>query len=259
MRENKLLTRQLTENKIATVLSDWLTNDTFLYSYLVRATIEDDTIISYRVQVNVSQEDKYNTILKQEAILDIINRIEQNTKHFIIGYGQPPLEVMCEAFEPLVTKLSQQMATQWSIPFEDLRQMCYLCMTVLYKKGYYVHKSLLRKVFINEVLQSMRKEYRQKPEGYPGDVSLDDTIAGTDLVRIATIEDTSQSDQLREIEEADWKTQRTNKQRQMVVDRLGQRRYEDLVLKVQTGTLTSSDRQAMYRVGKRLRTKWQED
>ena len=238
MRENKLLTRQLTipatvaENKIATVLSDWLTNDTFLYSYLVRATIEDDTIISYRVQVNVSQEDKYNTILKQEAILDIINRIEQNTKHFIIGYGQPPLEVMCEAFEPLVTKLSQQMATQWSIPFEDLRQMCYLCMTVLYKKGYYVHKSLLRKVFINEVLQSMRKEYRQ---------------------------DTSQSDQLREIEEADWKTQRTNKQRQMVVDRLGQRRYEDLVLKVQTGTLTSSDRQAMYRVGKRLRTKWQED
>lgn len=265
MQENKLFTRRLTiqesdaETKLVTILNDWLSNDLMLYSYLVRTHIEDKKITSYTVQVCVSQVDRYNTILKQEAILAIADCIYKDNQEYVIGYGQPPLDVMCEVFEPLVNKLSQEMASQWNVPFEDMKQMCYLCMITLYRKGYYVHKNLLTRTLVNYILVSMRKEYRQKPENYPGDLSLDATIKGTDTPLLSVVEDVRQTELLKEIEEQEWREQLTRDRRDLVISKIGERRYEDLVLKVKTGTLSGTDRTCMFRLGRKLRGKLKDE
>ena len=264
--DNQLLTRRLrltleqARDRPATLLSDWLSNESFLYSYIVRCKTEDGEVIDYTVQVCISQIEEYNTIPVPEAILQIVDNLNSHSAEYVIGYQQPPLDVMVEAFTPLVHSLARQVARQWNQDYEDMVQTCYLCMVTLYNKGYYVHKSLLTSTFVNEVLVSLRKQKTAMRNGYKGTVSIDTIVPGTESLRYSdVIADERQEEILNRFEETDWKEWSTGTQRNIVIHDIGERKYKMLLDGMEAGVLSATTRTQLWKIGKRVRKKYKKE
>lgn len=261
--DNQLLTRRLrltleqARDRPATLLSDWLSNESFLYSYIVRCKTEDGEVIDYTVQVCISQIEEYNTIPVPEAILQIVDSLNNHQAEYVIDYRQPPLDVMVEAFAPFVHSLARQVARQWNQEFEDMVQTCYMCMIILYNKGYYIHKSLLTTTFIREVLTSLRKQNIAYKHGYKGTVSIDSDVPGADGLKYSDIiSDEEQEDMIYSFEYNDEKEWSLITKRKLVVDKIGERRYKSYVDDVESGSLSKSSRTTLWRLGKKLRSKY---
>ena len=160
----------------ASVISQSLVTTDRVYSYLVYAEYSDHRLSGWRVEFVISQVDDYNTIHKAQAILDICALIDESynrsQQSYVIGYKQPPLDLLLQVLDPLVQRLARQQHDYWGLEYDDLCQTCRLVICALYRKGYYIHKSLVNRAFINEVLMSIRKE-RYKPQM----VSIDQPVA----------------------------------------------------------------------------------
>jgi len=223
-----------------------------IYSYLVYAKFVNDKLSGWRVETMVSQTVAYNTILRINAIMEITSLLlnskkEPSTEH-IVGYKQPPLEVMIVAFDPLVRKLSRQQQSYWkNLEFEDLCQMCRLVICLLYEKGYYIHKSLLYRAFTNYVLMQLRKS-----RFCPSITSLDDVICIDQSGNILTAEDMladerAEEDML-EFEVIDEINDILCRKRQVIIDYIGQRQYDQLVREYGNRTTTSWSRKLVYKL-----------
>lgn len=132
----------------------------FIYSYIVYRQTDD-----YLIQYNLSQQTRYNTLPSEQVCDEICNIICNDTGEGveIIGYNQPSLEIILEAFDPLVHKLARVQGEHWQqYEHDDLCQMCRLIMVQLYRKGYYLHKRLIEKALVNQILMETRND-RNKP------------------------------------------------------------------------------------------------
>lgn len=149
-----------------------------IYSYNVKCT--DDL---YNVHVSISRNPRHNTIEVETFIAmvrdAIMNSIETSSKKRYISYGQPPLELYLELHKNLIDSLAGDMHSRWpSLEFDDLKQMCCIAIMKLYRKGYYLHKTSIRKSFENEVYKSLKN-----------DRSIKATISIDDIVRSAQNDD----------------------------------------------------------------------
>lgn len=264
--DNQLLVRRLSltkkeaENKPATILSEWLSDDSFLYSYLVKCKVTDGEVQKYIIQVTVSQIDRYNTVPVPEAILGIVESLNSKSMEFVVGYQQPPLDIMVEAFTPLVHSLARRMAKQWNQEYDDMVQTCYLCMCTLYNKGYYLNKSLLTSTFVREVLTSLRRIYTATRNGYKGTISLSQTLHDESSMTIESmIEDEAQTEMFYKVEEDDEREYRIKVQREMTKAHLGERRYNSILASIESGTTNAYERSLMYKAGQKLRNKCKGD
>ena len=136
-------------------------NDT-VYSYIVYNIYKADALYCWRVKYMVSDTNRFNTILIEDAITDIINIVENNrneARSKVAGYKQPPIELIFELYDPLISKLAYKQSNKWRVlDYEDAYQMCALVILTLYRKGYYLHKRLIEKSYNNYVLLQLRKE-----------------------------------------------------------------------------------------------------
>lgn len=240
--------------KPATELTNALKDEDILYSYIVKANYKDGKIESFTANIRISQTERYNTICKQEAILDIVELLskEYSESVKVVGYKQPPLELLVEIFDPLVNKIASKQHQLWNIEYDDLAQMCRLSMCVLYNKGYYIHKSLLNTVFIRDVLGYLRKE-RNKPTM----ISLDGITESED--NPLQVEDEDAQIAMFAYEEEEAKRYELEQRRKIAIDHYGQRRYDQLMRGMISGTLTHSDRVQMSRNSQRLKRKIKHD
>lgn len=242
-------TKEQTETKL---------NDSFkelekIYSFVVYAIYNDEELVKYTVQYSVSQTSYYNTLYYKDVISDITkiiydNKIKSGKK--VIGYGQPPIEIALEAFDPFVHKLAKYEKSRWShLDYEDLCQTCRLVMIKLYRKGYYVHKRLLQKAFNNEVLMSIRHE-----KNSPGVVSFEDcfysksTGDSEDLTVADTIPDTS----IQEKEEEEYRELAEHlifeEVKDIVVDLIGIRQWNELMRDYGNKHTTAWSRKLMQKI-----------
>lgn len=137
-----------------------------IYSYLIYAKYKDKILIGWLVEYTFSQYDKYNTLQVCDIIDTIVDTLLNNkdTVKSVIGYKQPSFELMLQLYKPLIHKLAVEQCNRWTeLEYEDAVSICQLTMLKLYKKGYYIHKHLLRRSFENEILMSLRHS-RSKPE-----------------------------------------------------------------------------------------------
>lgn len=261
MKENILhkltitINAQLDEENAKELIGEYLYTIDYAYSYLVFAEYLDKKLARFIVEVLVSQSDYYNCLKKQDVINGIWQVIEQTKEQEVekrvVGYKQPPLDKMLQAYEPLVHSLSRQQQTYWkNLEYEDLCQMCRLVICTLYKAGYYVHKNLIRRAFTNEVLMSIRKE-RYKPTI----VSLDKPIGGdTDNVYVKdVIPDTSQLQHMQDEEDDEVFMTMLKEQRELVIDMIGQRQYDRLLSEYGSGSTSSWGQKTTYRLRERLK------
>lgn len=237
------LQKDMSEEQMRDTLHKMLHRFTYIYSYII---YDKDNV--YRVVVLVSQTLPYNTLHIDNVIDNVINficnehdptlQLSQN----VIGYEQPPLEILLETYKPLIYKLSLQQYHMWpQVELEDLIQMCNLRICVLYQQGYYIHKNLLSRSFANAVLMFLR------PEKYkPQTVSLDEISKGKDdetSVNIAeTIEDEHANEEMSEVlDEVDGITfeDLVNQEcKQIVLEFISPRMYDQWMIEYNTKTVS---------------------
>lgn len=218
-----------------------------VYSYLIYATHDGGQLLGWRVEFLFSQTDCYNCIDKVTAIDEICDKMQKNyeSSERVIGYRQPPLEVLVETYEPLVRKLARREADHWKeLEFEDLCQMCRLVICTLYDKGYYVHKNLIRRSFVSYVLMHIRKDKFR-----PVMVSLSDLVGSEDGISpLDYIADDEAEMALHQAEEAEYCADVLQQKRSLIVDLIGQRQYDQLVREYGNKTTTNAGRKTVFKL-----------
>ena len=202
-----------------------------IYSYLIHAKYKDNVLTEWIIQYMISQQEEFNTLKVKDIIPTVTKQIieNKNTVKTVISYKQPSIEVMLKLYEPLIRKLAIEQCNNWpELEYEDAVSICRMTMFKLYKAGYYIHKHLLRKAFIRDILMSLRKS-RNKPET----VSIYEIIYvnGMDNDPV-TLEDMLPDKQIdlqnEEEEEENIKRKIFEEVKQILIEYFGERQFDQL-------------------------------
>lgn len=210
------------------------------------------SFVGFIINICVSETEEYNTInsdtLIQGVEQSIVNELDKQTTTYIVGYGQPTLDVLLQTYDPLICSLARQQHLYWQeLEYEDLCQSCRLVLIELYNKGYYIHKTLLQRSFNNYILMSLRGE-RNKPIV----VSLDQPISvGDERVTVSNIvPDTAQELKRERQEEHEAYGQILTQLKEYVINKIGQRQYDQLVFEYNSKTTSNWSRSMLLRLKK---------
>ena len=147
------------KNSLHTVLDDLK----MIYSYLVYAEYKNEVLIRWKIEYTISQDDRYNTLDAENLVDEIFNILKSSTEKkvsSVIGYKQPSLEIQLEVFEPFINKLAIKQVKKWPcLEYDDAHQICQLTMLNLYRKGYYLHSSLMELCYENDILLFLRSHF----------------------------------------------------------------------------------------------------
>lgn len=220
-------------------------------SFIIYSTYDDDVLCGWLIKCNISQTHKFNTISTFDAsayIIDKIKSYDVNNRKQIVGYMQPNVELLLKLYKPLIVKLSKEIKQSWQyLEMEDLIQMCNLVICDLYYKGYYVHKSLIRRSFINYVLMHIRKD-----KGKPSMVSLEQEYSKTDdddRVTIADmIPDMKQMNDTEDKYDDEVDAKVLKEVKDIVIDFIGQRQYDQLLREYGNKSTTNWSRRLMTKI-----------
>lgn len=205
----------------------------------------------YQLTYHVSQTERFNTLDVGCAITNIVNAaVYCNKDKGIVGYDQPTLSVLVEVLVPLVNSLVNREAKRWrQFSHDDLTQTCYLCLCELYRKGYYIHKALLQRTFVNTLYYKLRKTPRDVTM-----VSLSAPVHDTDdILQVQDcIPDQDELLQQEDNENSAVITQILAEQRDIIVGLIGQRRYDDLLREWRSKTVTNRSSATVNRLRKML-------
>lgn len=251
-------TLSLDEDIQQQVLDAFFVND--LYSYLLYArTNEYGVIKDYVLKFMIAQEMEFNTISKVSAVshvLDCINMYKEymgNTK--IIGYKQPPLEIMLELYEPLMYTMSHNIQLYWkNYEIDDLMQICRLCMCELYRKGYYIHKGILWTTFKNKILEEVRP-IKNRGEVVSLEVLYNTRDGGDEKLSMMDV----MSDKEEEERQQDADILEANLEifaeiKNIIIDLVGHRQFDMLYRDYSKGHTTTQSRKLLIKIKNHLKT-----
>lgn len=245
------------ENNHKELLHNMLNKFTYLYSYIMYDKKE-----YWQVDILYSKIKQYNTIPVDKLINEVIKAENTKDKSLqlsdnIRAYCQPPLEILLVTYKPLIYKLAVQQHQYWpQVELEDLLQMCNMRICVLYQQGYYIHKNLLTRSFVNDVLMFLRPEKRK-----PRVDSLDQMLISNDgennISLAETIEDEHAQDELNEIiDEADGITveqEIKNKMLEVIKEFITPRMYDQLLREYGNKTTSNNTRVMVNRLKSQLK------
>ena len=242
-----MLDSTMSENTMTQILSESLMDLIRIYSYIVYSSKLDDRK-SYTIKYTISQTDKNNTIPVAEAVPEIVSIVKNDSDKRIIGYRQPELGVLIELLQPMVHKLAKKQQEAWRhYDYEDLCQMCNLAIVELYRKGYYIHKSVVEKTFANMVLMELRKE-----RGKPVTVPLTQTFTGDEDLEKLTIADIlADEDEMISQQENDEREQMLwafEEVKQLITELIGPRQFDQLFRDYGKKHTTAQTRKMMQKI-----------
>ena len=219
------------------------TNDK-LYSFTIFVEYADNTP-QYNIKWNVHTEERYNTIEiahLQSTLQSVVVKEREHTRRFLVGFGQPSLEIICELFEPHFQWLATKYYKRWNKFYEkdDLYSIVKLCTCQLYAAGYYLNNKLLERTFVNYIYMELRKE-RNKPQILSYDApALDDAeFAGDNkIVNFQDLfVDTDESDTREDTLDDEIRFQILYAMREEVLKIITPRQYDEL-LRIYRNNLT---------------------
>lgn len=244
-------------NNLEQLVDNSLINLDKIYSFIVYVRYdEQDTLCGWSIQYNISQIDKYNTLLKQsvkEDVIRIINNFKKQDKvKYVIGYGQPSVNLILELFDPLICKLSRVQHDKWQqLLYDDLCQDCRWLIIELYNKGYYLNKRLIEKSFYNLILQQIKKERditfvsldspMSNNNGEDKELRLGDTIPDTLPLYY------ERDDNLKEAQQ-----QIFDEIKAFVIDKYGERAFDQLYRSYANGTTYSYTQNLLWKIKRDL-------
>lgn len=226
-----IIKASLTDEKIKERIRESLNGIDTIYSYLVYAKYKDDTLIGWRIEYNVSQNDYYNTLSNESVTEEITKSIleSRSSVQSVLSYKQPSIELMIELYRPLMKKLTLEQCSKWqNLEYEDAYSICQLTMVTLYKKGYYVHKNLLRRSFQNAILMELRHE-RNKPEMYSLEQIIHDDGDADAITLADVIPDEKAEIEKQEKEEREEMLEMFNELKEILADTISERQFQQLL------------------------------
>lgn len=238
------------------IVADVLSINDRIFSYLIYAKYKDSQLTGWQIECNVSHTPRYNCIDTKVAVAEIYALMElslsSNDMPAVIGYRRPPLDIQLEVLEPLTKKLAIEQSQAWKLlEYDDLCQMCRLGICTLYNKGYYLHKNLIRRTFVNSVLMQLRK-YRQSPDT----VSLYDPVGidedGSEISWMDVTPDETAKSAILQAENDEAETDVLTKKRQIVIDKIGQRQYDQLLREYGNKLTTNIGRHVVNKLKRHL-------
>ena len=258
---NKLIQRvpaNLTNEQIKEHLHSVLKELETIYSYLVYAKYKDNLLHHWQVDYNISDQDEYNTLKAsnvEKEVYDIILESKENKVANVIGYNQPPVDVIIKAFDPLIKKLALQQSRKWvKLEYDDCYQICLMTVLNLHRKNYYLHKTLLERSFNNEILMMLRKE-----KNAPDIVSLDTVIHdnGTDeTISLGdTIPDQAAIERQEQEDEEEFIKLMFEQTKEMIIELIGPRQFDQLMRDYGNKHTTSWSRKKMQQMKEKFRQK----
>ena len=185
-----------------------------------------------------ADENPYTVTSLVEKLSDSFN---ENRR---LQYVNPPFELWMELFKPYMTRLINITHPRYEklIPERDeLVSILYFVIAKLYKKGYYLHNSLIRRSFINELNLECRKLKGYELESLDAPLGCDDD--GEKLTLLDQLVDPTLSEQ--EDEEARHEMYEQIKAR-MLQD-MSEFAFNRILIQLKSGTV---DRTTSYQLNK---------
>lgn len=215
---------------------------------------------TFKFVVHTSEEMKFNTLDKGCVITNVNNAIYLALKTglgadktTIIGYEQPSLPILVEMLQPLVVSLAKRAYSMWNAYFDydDLEQMCNLCLCDLYNGGYYIHKSLLSTTFNRHIYRQMRSNDHR---GYEI-VSIYKVVSTEDesLTIEQSIPDKNAIEQRIDEEASAEAHDVAMFERDLLVELIGERQYNELVRQQRFNMLTPQTCKLIRRIKEELK------
>ena len=253
-KENKLTNIKLNfsvDDEIEPIMSSQLSAFDKIHSCVVYGVYKDEKLVGWNINCNVSQNDYYNTVSVKKLIERMVPVLRASKKlteqKYVIAFAQPTLDIVIKQYKPLIIKLAKEQHERWNwLEMEDLIQMCNLVICDLYYKGYYVHKRLIYRSFVNYVLMHIRKD---KGKSY---VSLEQTYSKSDSDAQVTIADmlpdesTLYEQDDKDDEEVQCKILQEVKD--IVIDFIGPRQYDQLLREYSNKQTTNWSRKLMQTI-----------
>ena len=251
---NKLVQRisvTHTDDEIKSQLHTVLDELETIYSYLIYAKYEDRKLVCWQIEYTVSQTDKYNT-LQSSVIVDEIFAIlkESNEKKVsnVIGYKQPSLDIQIQLFEPLINKLALRQCRRWpQLEFEDACQICKMTMLNLYRKGFYLHPTLVERCYNNDILIYIRKD-KNKPEIISIDKVIHHDGDNNPLTIGDMLPDTAAEEEAERKDEEDFIKLVFSQVKEIIVELIGERQFDQLMRDYGNKHTTSWSRKKMQQL-----------
>lgn len=220
-----------------------------LYSYFVGR--KDNTIV---IKAVVSTTPEFNTLTYPEPAERIIEAIIDYMMVLsdvkCICFGQPPIELIAELYQPMIHKMATRISVQWKqFEYDDLVGIGNKVMVELYRKGYYLNKALIWTAFNNDVLVQCRK-FKDKPitvsiyDKTNSDVKLD----SEELTYGDMLEDTSYADEKEKEDEQQLEQYIFEQVKEIVIDKIGKRQWDELWRDYSKCHTTGKSQAAMRRI-----------
>lgn len=251
---NKLVQRiqvTHTDEEIKSQLHAVLDELETIYSYLIYAKYKDEKLMYWQIEYTVSQTNRYNT-LYSSVIVDEIFAIlkESNEKKVsnVIGYKQPCLDIQIQLFEPLINKLALKQCQRWpQLEFDDACQICKMTMLNLYRKGYYLHPTLVERCYNNDILISIRKD-KNKPEIVSIDKVIHQEGDNSSLTIGDMLPDTAAEEEAERKDEEDFVKLVFSQVKELIIELIGERQFNQLMRDYGNKHTTSWSRKKMQQL-----------
>lgn len=229
---------------------DFLLN---VYSYFV--ALKNDDVL---VKVHVSAESTYNTIpweqQKDLITANVTDYLASDQRGKCIAFGQPPLELLCKLYQPLILSLAARFHKQWSmVDVDDIVGMGNYLLCKLYNNGYYINRYLLGTALNNEVLKEVKTKRIQQ-----NCVSFEDMFYREESRQLAYGErlvDSSDEERVERDLCHDIEQYTFNQVRDYCIERIGQERWDELWHEYSQHCTTGKTRSTMAHLKKEFAEK----
>lgn len=241
------LDEELSYDKISDIVYDTIYCN--LYSYFVGR--KDDFIVIKTVTSTIGD---FNTLPYPETSEYIIEKIVDyittlsNTK--CICFGQPPLELIIGLYQPMIQKMATKLRNQWKqFEYDDLLSIGNKVIIELYRKGYYLNKSLIWTTFNNDVLVQCRK-FKYQPitvsiyDSIKSDIKPDnEPITYGDIIEDESYIEEKEQDDEQQLEKFTFE-----QVKEIIIEKIGQRQWDQLWRDYGKGHTTNRTQAAMRRI-----------
>ena len=220
-----------------------------LYSYFVGRKKED-----IFVKVVTSKILTYNTIPYNEAIETIFDAISDYILTLsnvnCICFKQPPLEMMIKLYQPMIQRMARRINESWrNFEYDDLVGMANYVIVKLYKKGYYLHKSLIWTSLNNEVLMQNRI-YKSEPivESLYDNTKRNVKSDSEELTYADLMRDESYIEEEEKQDEQQLEMYIFEQVKEIIIEKIGVRQWDQLWRDYGRGHTTNSTQATMRRM-----------
>jgi hypothetical protein len=203
----------------------------------------------YHLKVNGLLPAEQNPYSPITLIRELLSKREPPSK---VRYVQPPIEQWLSAFQPLLMKLVSRVHPRYENVIksrDEVISILYLTVMKLYTKGYYLHQTLIKKSFINELNMECRK-YKNMGLTDSLDASISEDDNGepiTLLDQIADPDATAWATSCSTYTDEDYWSDMYERIKTRMLEDMSELQFDRIMLQLRTNTV---DRSTSYKLDK---------